>query len=279
MDDLAPDSVSPRPQPGLLKTIGILNIIFGGALLLYGLSCLNVTAPALVGSVPLRIEPEMTQAVFDGLRDEQIKFLREQEKVARTDAERKRLNKQRLEVEAKHPRVKDEVDFPKINAELSLSRLKTYLWVDVLGGPVLNLLFVFSGIGLLLRKNWARLVALATAALKLVRLVVLTGLLVGSVIPHLSAVFDSLLATDMGRHVITEAIERQQAQQGAPPGGPQPSPDEIAHALRGVSTGFAIFVACFGSVYPLIVLILLTRPGARAASLGGESWPAEAPEF
>jgi len=279
MDNLTPDSVTPKPQPGLLKAIGILNIIFGGALLLYGLSCLNVTAPALVGSVPLRIEPEMTQAVFDGLRDVQIEFLRDQEKAAGTDAERKRLKKERLEVEAKHARVKDEVDFPKINAELSLSWLGPYLWLDVLGGPVLNLLFVFSGIGLLLRKNWARLVALATAALKLLRLAALTVLLVGAVIPHLSAVFDSLLATDMGRQVITQAIQRQQAQQGAPPGGPQPSPDEIAHALRGVSTGFAIFVACFGSVYPLVVLILLSRPGARAASLVGESWPADVPEF
>jgi hypothetical protein len=279
MDALAPDSATPRPQPGLLKSIGILNIIFGGALLLCGLSCLNMTAPALVGNVPLQIEPQMTQAVFDGLRDEQIKFLREQELAASTDAERKRLNKQRLEVEAKHPRVKDEINFPKINAELSLSRLKTYLWLDVLGGPVLNLLFVFSGIGLILGKNWARLVALVTAAAKLLRLIALTGLLLGAVIPHLSAVFDSLMATDTGRQVITQAIERQQAQQGAPPGGPQPSADEIAHALRGVSTGFAVFLACFGSVYPLIVLIILTRPGARAASLAGDSWRAEAPEF
>ena len=199
--------------------------------------------------------------------------------MARTDAERKRLNKQRLEVEAKHPRVKDEVDFPKANAELSLSQLKTYLWLDVLGGPVLNLLLVFSGVGLILRKNWARLLALAIAALKLVRLVALTALLVGSVIPHLSAALDSLMDTDMGRQVITRAIQRQQAQQGAPPGGPQPSPDEIAHALRGVSTGFAIFFACFGSVYPLVVLILLTRPGARAATVRDESWPAGPQEF
>jgi hypothetical protein len=279
MDDLKPGSVKPVPQPGLLKTIGVLNVLFGGALLLYGLSCLNVTAPLLVGRIPLRFEPELTQAVFDGLRDEQVKFLRDQEKAAPTDAERKRLMKERLDVEAKHSRVKDEVDFAKINTELSLSRLGFYLWVDVLGGPVLNLLFVFSGFGLLLRKNWARLVAAATAALKLLRLVVLTGLLIFAVIPHVCAVFDSFMATDTGRQVITQAIQRQQAQQGAAPGGPQPSPDEIARALRGVSTVLAVFVACFGAVYPLIALILLTRPGARAASFEEETSPADAAEF
>ncbi len=279
MDYPIPDSDTAKPQPGLLKTIGILNIVFGGFLLLFGLGCLNVTAPALVGGVPLRVEPDALQVVFDELRNVQIKFLTDQEKAAASDAERTRLKKERLELEAKHLRVKDEIDFPRINNELSLSRLGSYLWLDMLGGPVLNLLFVFSGIGLILRKNWARLVALAIAALKLVRLVALTALLVGSVIPHLSAAFDSLLATETGRQVITRAIQRQQAQQGAPPGGPQPSPEEIAHAFRGVSTGFAIFFACFGSVYPLVVLILLTRPGARAASFDGESWPADVAEF
>ncbi len=277
MDSLTPQSFSPKPQPGVLKTIGILNIIFGGALLLCGLACLNITVAPVVRGVPLRIEPKETQAVFDELRNEQIKSLREQEKAAQTDAERERLKKELLEVEAKHPRVEDEIDFAKINAELAW--LGTYIRLDVLSGPVLNLMLVVSGIGLVLRQNWARLLALATAALKLVRLVALTALLLGSVIPRVGAALDSLLVTDMGRQVITQAIQRQQAQQGVPPGGPQPSPEEIARGLRGFGTGFAIFVACFGAVYPVIVLILLTRPGARAATLRDESWPAGPQEF
>ena len=190
-----------------------------------------------------------------------------------TDAERERFKQEQLDLKAKPPRVKDEIDFPKINAQLGW--LETYLRLDVLTSPILNLLLVVSGIGLILRKNWARILALATAALKLIRLVGLTAFLVSSVIPGVSDAFDSLLATETGRQIIAQKIEEQQAQQGAPPGGPMPSPEEIARVLRGIGTGGAIFVACFGSVYPIIVLILLTRPGARAASLAGESWPPE----
>jgi hypothetical protein len=275
--EVTPDAAAPTPMPGLLKTIGILNMLFGGALLLCGLGCLSMTVPAVVRGVPLQIEPQTTQAVFDELRHEQIKTLRELEKAAAEGTERERLKKERLALEAKHPQVRDEIDFPKVNAELAW--LGTYLRLDVLSGPILNLLLVVSGIGLILRKNWARVLALATAALKVLRLLALAALLVGSVIPRLSTALDNLLATEMGRQVITQAIERQQAQQGAAPGAPRPSPEEIARTLRGFGTGFATFLACFGSIYPIIVVILLSRPGARAATDAGESDPAEASGF
>jgi hypothetical protein len=272
-----PESDAPEPLPGLLTTIGILNIVIGGALLLCGLGCLTLTAATVVRGVPLRIEPEETQAFFDEIRNEQIKSLRKQEQATATDTERDRLRKERLAVEAKHLRVTDELDFPKINAELS--RLGSYLRLDVLSGPVLNLLLVISGIGLVLRRNWARVLAIATATLKFFRLLGLTTLLVGSVIPHLSAAFDILLATEIGRQTITHAVAVHQAQQGLPPGAPKPTPKEIARALPGTGTGFATFLACFGSIYPIVVLILLSRPGARAAALPVRSPAEETPEF
>ena len=264
MDDPKPDSASPKPQPGLLKTVGILNLIFGGALLLGGLGWLNATASVVVRGVPLRIEPSEMQAVFDELRNEQLRNLREQETSAASAAERERLKAERVRVEGQHIQVKDQVDFPKMNA--GLSSLGDYLRLDVPSGLVLNMLLVISGFGLVLRKNWARVLCIATAALKIVRLVALTGLLVGSVIPRLSESLDVPL-----RHFLTQAIELQRAQQGTPPAGPMPTPEEMVRALKGVGTGFVVFAACFGGVYPIIVVVLLSRPGARAGCRTGES--------
>src|SRR3954452_151641 len=54
----------PRPQPGLLRTIGVLDILFGAVLLLGGLVCLKTTAPVVVEGTPLEIEPAIAQAFF-----------------------------------------------------------------------------------------------------------------------------------------------------------------------------------------------------------------------
>src|SRR4051812_38953589 len=160
---------SPRPcapQPGVLKAIGILNIFFGGMLLLCGLGCLNLTAPVVVASMPLRIEPVTTQAFFDEMRRQRIDDLHAREQAAEEGAERDRIRKEREEFEAKRPRVEKEIDFPEVNSNLAW--LSRYLQFDVLSGPVLNVLLVVAGMGLVLRKNWARLLGLVTAALKIV---------------------------------------------------------------------------------------------------------------
>ena len=100
--------------------------------------------------------------------------------------------------------------------------------------------------------------------------------LVSVVIPRVGGAMDSLLKTEMGRDVLRHAIDQQQAQRGgAPPAGPQPSPAEFARLLRGSGTFSAIFFLCLGSIYPLVVLILLTRPGARAACLPEMDFTAE----
>jgi hypothetical protein len=255
------------PQPGVLKAIGILNIFFGGMLLLCGLGCLNWTAPVVVANKPLQIEPVTTQAFFDEMRRQRIDDLRAREEAAGREDERDRIKKERAEVEAKHPRVEEEIDFPRVNADLVW--LSRYLWYDLVSGPVLNLLLVVAGVGLVLRKNWARWLALATAALKIVRLVALGAFLATVVIPRVGGSLDALLATEMGRSVITQAIE-QQARQGGGPPGPQPGPREVVRLFRGLGTVSVFAFLCLSSIYPLVVLILLSRPGARAACRASE---------
>src|SRR5262249_52661785 len=114
----APGASAPRPQTGMVKTIGILNILFGGMLLLCGLGCLASSAQAVLGTSPMQIDPKSAQTFFDELRNQRIKDLRAREKAATKDEDKEKIAKELSEVEAKHPRVEDEIDFPKVNGEL-----------------------------------------------------------------------------------------------------------------------------------------------------------------
>src|SRR4051794_7417312 len=105
--DLTASAKPVVPQPGVIKTIGILNIFFGGLLLLCGWGCLNATAPVVVANMPLRIEPVTTQVFFDEMRRQRIDDLRAREQAAGEGDERDRIRKEREEFEAKRPRVEE----------------------------------------------------------------------------------------------------------------------------------------------------------------------------
>jgi hypothetical protein len=261
----------PRPQPGLLRTIGVLDILFGAVFLLGGLAGLKVTAPVVIHGMPLEIDPPVAQAFFDEIRQQRLNDLHARQREAATEAERDRVRREAATLEAMHPRVADEVDLPRVNANLAW--LVRYLKIDLLTGPPLNLLMVIAGIGLMWRRNWARRLGAGTAALKIVRLIALAVFLLGFALPRLSTSLDALLDSQMGRQLITHAITQQRAQLGnvAAGGGPPPSPKEVVRMFRDSGMVSAIVFVCVASIYPAIALILLCLPGARAACAGGEA--------
>src|SRR3954454_19775758 len=128
MDDAAP-SAPPAPRPGPLRAIGVLNVLFGGMLLVVGAGLLNVTSSWVLGTTPLRVDPEVAQAFFDDLRRQRIDDLRTQERSAGDEAERVRIVKTREEVEASRPRVGREIDFARL--EGNLAWLLRYLRYDL----------------------------------------------------------------------------------------------------------------------------------------------------
>jgi hypothetical protein len=251
----------PKPQPGLIKTIGVLNILVGAPLLLCGLGCLSLTAPVVSGKTPLRLEPAETQAFADAIRSERIRKLSARAQQAGAE-ERDSIEKTISGLRRKPPRVEDELDFPRVNAELGW--LARYLKLELLTGPLLNALLVVSGFGLLLRQAWARRLGMVTAALKIIRLVGLAVLLVVLVLPHAGAALAMLLKTDAGRQIITQAIEEQQPSSPAQ-APPPPKPAEVVAAARSFTIIFALAFVCVGSIYPAIALIVLGTAGARAA--------------
>ncbi|MBV8075277.1 MAG: hypothetical protein JO284_02720 [Planctomycetaceae bacterium] len=261
---LGPDSkaAAVSPQPGLLRTIGILNFIFGGLLFACGLNCLGWFGPMLATLQLIRLDPEEAQIHFDNFKRTMIVTLRDREASA-TDAERTRIKKSRVELEALHPRIGDQLDLKKINR--GLRWLTWYLWADVVTGPILNLLMLASGIGLMQLKCWARTMGLWVAAAKLVRLAALTIFLVAMVIPRMSKVADELMASDFGRVLITSALAQQGARQGGDVPVAQIDPKDLVPIMTGMSDIAAVLLLGFGAIYPALTLVVLSRPAARAA--------------
>jgi len=64
----------------------------------------------------------------------------------------------------------------------------------------------------------------------------------------------------------------------APPGQGAPGPAQIAQmgtSMGYMLTGTAVGMVVLGGIYPVIVLIVLTRPSAKAACAGGMPEPGD----
>ncbi len=208
-------------------------------------------------------DPKEANKVLDEMHRSRIAELQQQEQSAATAADKARIKAEREKVEANPPKVTETIDPAPVNE--GIAWFYRYAWTDVVTGPVLNLLLLVSGIGLLLHQNWARVLAIVTAALKILRLVALCVLLIAFAIPKMGRMCDVLSGSELGKAFFKQAMEQQKAQ-GANPAGPQPTPELIAEVLRTSGYAYAILLPCLGSIYPIIVLVLLTRPGARAAT-------------
>jgi hypothetical protein len=251
------------PQSGMIQAIGVFNILFGGVLLLCGMGCANAFLPSIVAQKMPRFDPKEAKKVLDEMHRIRINELKKLEQAASAPEEKARLKTEIEKVEANPPKVDENIDPAPINE--GIAWFFRYTWFDVITGPILNLLLLISGIGLLLRQNWARVLAIVTAALKILRLVALCLLLVGFVIPKTGRMLEQMAGSELGKEFFKQAMEQNKAR-GANPAGPEPTPEMIAEVLRTFGYVYAFLLPCLGSIYPIIVLVLLTRPGARAAT-------------
>jgi hypothetical protein len=247
------------PRPRLVKTIGVLNLMIGGWLFFCGTSCVNAVFPTFTTYEPIAIDARTVQESYDQLRRDKINTLLDRERKAGNEAQRAKIRQERLAVEAEHQSVRDRIDFAAINAHLVWP--SRTLWIDVISGAVLNLLLLASGLGLIQRAEWGRRLGMVVAVLKVVRLIIIGTLLSLVVVPHLSKALESFAASNVGRELFQWTIEKEWKRQGRAPTGPPPAPQEIV-GFMGV-IGYAVLI--LGALYPIASLILLSRPGARAA--------------
>jgi hypothetical protein len=258
--DATPASTPATPRPGLLRSIGVLNVLVGGLLLLAGGWYAWVMVPFLRENTPMRIETTAAQEVADGLKEQLAIDLRAKEQQANSETEKAKLREERKTIEAKKTNITEQVDFAKVNGDLYWA--SPFFWADVVTGPVLNLLLVFSGLGLLALKGWARKLAIWVAALKVVRLAVLCALLVALVVPGMGRALEALGKSDVGDGLLRTSLGQVNQMLHA---SVTMSPTEVVQAMSWVGYGFAVVMLGFGSIYPAIVLLVLTRPSARSA--------------
>src|SRR5262249_43401668 len=125
--------------------------------------------------------------------------------------------------------------------------------VDVVTGMILNVLLLISGIGLVRLKEWGRVTGLWVAAIKIARLVVIYSINIVVIVPIMTKQFADMF----------EDIAR--AAPPGPRGAGAPAMTEVGPAMGTMMTAAAIGIMIVGSIYPAIVLWLLSRPGVKAA--------------
>ncbi len=236
--------VVPTPQPA--KTFGLLNVIFGILLILWG-ACQGAGALAMP-FLPQFFEGIQTkvQTEVKAEREGELKALAEAEKAATTDEEKAQIVAQRAQIEAT-PVVDPIGPMKAMFGMYEDRRFLTYYWAEALSGIVLNGLMIASGLGLMKLRESGRRLALGVAAAKIVRLIALVVVVVAVIAP------------------LTAEYMKQMA--AAMPAAGGPAMGGLMQQAAASASIQAVAFAVFGSIYPVLTLWFLTRPGVRAACL------------
>lgn len=262
MDSL-PTVAPVTPKPRLPRVIGSLNVVFGFFLFLQGLDLLHAVGPSFSENDPFKLEKADVQNLYDQLRQRQINELVGLEKSTKDETKQASFRKIRLDLEANHEaNISRHLELKSINHVLLL--INWYFWVDFATGPVLNLFMLASGVGLTQLRVWARRMALWVAALKIVRTVILTLIFTLFILPQAKRVVDSVAHTELGRVLIaTENVRHLRASIGPPL--LQITAENYFLSISLLAATVSIGVMIFSLIYPVITLIVLNRPGAKAA--------------
>jgi len=243
---IPPGYVLPTPQRA--KLVGTLNIVFASLLLVYILFQIAMLffTPAIMQMTGGIIK--QAQAKAEEQRKAELDALKQEAAQAKTAEEKTQIEQRRSTLE-KTPQV-TMPDIKVVTDMMKAPGYQAYIWSDMISGLVLNVAMLISGIGLLQLKEPGRKLALWTFGLKIVRLCVLALLMIIIVIPITSRVTSEMLA----------GMAKSGA--GAPPTAVFGDMAKFQAAIGSVQ---AVLGAAFGSIWPIIGMVLLTRRGTRAA--------------
>jgi hypothetical protein len=240
----------PREPSSSPKTIGILNIIFGCVMILCGV-CAGFYLAVFAAMGPLMAQTQQQmQARMDAQQQAQIKALEDQEKAGKTPEEKAAIRAEIAKVQTT-PAPK----MPDIKKMYGMDKPEVAAWAigEAITGMILNLAMIVAGIALVGFREWGRIMALWVAAIKILRLLALYGYCIVVVVP--------LVAKGQ-----MEAIEEMMRSMPAGGGGFNAQQlNQVGTIYGTLYTVSAISMMVFGIIYPVVTLIVLTRPGAKAA--------------
>ena len=244
-------------RPRFFRTVGCFNLIFGGVLILCGGLGLWIFVPFLVENSPFRLDPAQTGEIVVEMRRQMIEDARRDERNAPDPASKEKARKTRESIEAIPESLEGKVNFDKVNS--GLPWLSRYLWAEVVTGPILNLLMVVSGIGLIFGRSWrVKRLAIIVLGLKILRLAALSLFLGVVVVPGVREALSEFAGTEFGRSVLRQAIASRNS--GAMPTA-DIEPGEFVQIFSALGYIYAVMSFALGAIYPVVGLILLSRSG------------------
>ena len=241
--------IDPTPAPAVQRTLGILNLIFGGLLFVCG-PCYGGSVLALPALMSFTQQQQAkVQERVEAERSAEIAALAEQEAKAETEEQKASLRAERIARENRPvPNVNPNTFDPKMMG-LDDPRVRLHYGADAITCVILNLLFIISGVGLLRGASWGRALGVGTAWLKIIRLLVLTSSAIFIIQPVMSA-------------------RMAQALKAAGPGAAAINPALAASGTQTTNTVMALVLLVGCLVYPIVLLVLLRRPTATTRPPG-----------
>jgi hypothetical protein len=242
------------PNTSLPKTTGTLNIIFASFVLFFVAFQIAMTflAPMLIDFAQSSIREG--QAKAEASRKQQIEALKADEAEAKTEAEKGRIRGEIKAIEARPAAAGP--DMKALMGQMDNPVIRAYTWTDMITALILNVLMLASGIGLLRLKESARRLAIWVAGLKLARLAALLLIQMVFILP---------MTTKMQREMF--------AQMGAS-GAPNAQAMEMTAKMgAAASVAMTVIISVLAMIWPIVMIVLLTRPGSRAACLAASTRP------
>jgi hypothetical protein len=194
-----------RPEPTAVKTIGVLQLVFG----ILGLVCGLI---ALAGGAKALNQGGGGGGMPGGLTEERIQQM-----------------------------VEDEIPHQKALEH-----------VEMAVGVVLSILMVVSGGGLVNRQPWGRTVAIVYA--------------ISSICFHVVDLLYGILVVVPGMNAVADKVAAQAGANGGVIGG----------AMKGAMF-VGLLISAAVTIYPIVVLVVMQRPGVKAALAGAGGEPFDVP--
>jgi hypothetical protein len=244
------------PNPQICRSFGLMNIIFGALLLLFGATTAVVWAVAPTFQKKMMASFEEQQAQRKAEREAKLAEFKKNEEAAKTQEEKDAIKDQREALEKQfEPDLAAMNEFTTYNMFSDL-RLAVYYIAELSAAIILNILMIISGAGLLAMADWARRLAVGVSWLKIVRWIVMTVVTLVLVLP---------ITMDLTQKALARMDQQIKAQSG---GRPLPVPLSALGPVQAIAgAAVTVFSAVVSSIYPALAIWFLTRPAARAACL------------
>jgi hypothetical protein len=239
------------PSERTARTIGIFNVLFATEILV---CVLCISTSLIVTPYYTQFVKSVTQKVEEDARKRSQSELDQLEK----DLKKAKTDAQKETIESKMQQVlnRPKPNIPFMDAEtLGLGDLKMRVWSisDTVSALILNVMMLISGVGLLGVRTWSRGLAVWTAGLKILRLVLVWSFWCIVIVPQISV----KVAQMVGQMFQQQA----QAQAG---GAGLPGTEFLVRAYSITYTVVGIGMMVFGAIYPAVVIWFLTRPNVKA---------------